>query len=96
MRALFIVIYEALELYKWLVIAWVVMSWLIAFNVINTRNQFAQRVAEFLFRITEPALRPIQRIMPNLGSIDISPVVLFFVIYFLQLVIQLYVLPNVP
>ena len=96
MRALFIVIYEALELYKWLVIAWVVMSWLIAFNVINTRNQFAARVAEFLYRITEPALRPIQRVMPNLGSIDISPVVLFFVIYFLQLVIQLYVLPNVP
>jgi YggT family protein len=96
MRALFIVIYEALELYKWLVIAWVVMSWLIAFNVINTRNQFAQRVAEFLFRITEPALRPIQRVMPNLGSIDISPVVLFFVIYFLQLVIQIYILPNVP
>jgi YggT family protein len=96
MRALFIVIYEALELYKWLVIAWVIMSWLIAFNVVNTRNQFAAMVADFLYRITEPALRPIRKAMPNLGSIDISPVILFFVIYFLQLVIQMYIIPNVP
>jgi YggT family protein len=96
MRALFIVIYEALELYKWLVIAWVIMSWLIAFNVVNTRNQFAAMVADFLYRITEPALRPIRKSMPNLGAIDISPVILFFIIYFLQLAIQMYIIPNVP
>jgi YggT family protein len=96
MRALFIVILEALELYKWLVIAWVIMSWLIAFNVVNTRNQFAAMVADFLWRITEPALRPIRKAMPNLGTIDISPVILFFIIYFLQLVIEMYIIPNVP
>ena len=96
MRALFDVIYLALDLYLWIVIAAAIFSWLVAFNVVNTRNQVVAMIAEFLYRITEPALRPIRKSMPNLGAIDISPVILFFVIYFLQLVIQMYILPNVP
>jgi YggT family protein len=96
MGALFYVIYLALQFYLYLVVAWVVLSWLIAFNVVNTRNQFVAMVADFLYRITEPALGPIRKIMPHLGPIDISPIVLFFIIIFLQQVILRYILPNVP
>jgi YggT family protein len=96
MRALFLVIDLALGFYVYLLIAWVVLSWLIAFNVVNTRNQLVAMVADFLYRITEPVLGPIRKAMPNLGPIDISPIILFFIIIFLQYVIRLYILPNVP
>src|SRR5215471_21157865 len=82
--------------YLYVVIAMVVLSWLIAFNVVNTRNQFVAMVADFLYRITEPVLGPIRKVMPHLGPIDISPIVLFFIIIFLQQVILRYILPNVP
>ena len=95
MRALFLVIDLALELYIYLLIAAAIFSWLIAFNVVNTRNQFVGTVAEFLYRITEPALRPIRRRMPNFGGIDISPLILVFIIIFIRYVIRLYILPNV-
>jgi YggT family protein len=96
MYALFYVIYYALNFYLYLVVAWVVLSWLIAFNVVNTRNQFVAMVADFLYRITEPVLGPIRKVIPHLGPIDISPIVLFFIIIFLQQVILRYILPNVP
>jgi YggT family protein len=95
MKALFIVIDYALWLYIYLVFAAVVMSWLIAFNVVNTRNQFVAMVADFLYRITEPALRPIRQRIPNLGGIDISPLILVFIIIFIRYVIRLYIIPNV-
>jgi YggT family protein len=96
MRALFLVIDLALVLYIYLLIAAAVLSWLIAFNVVNVRNQFVAMVADFLYRITEPALRPIRNLMPNLGGIDISPVILIFIIIFIRYVIALYIIPNVP
>ncbi|MCC6889010.1 MAG: YggT family protein [Hyphomicrobiales bacterium] len=96
MRALFLVIDLALLLYIYLLVAAAVLSWLIAFNVVNMRNQFVAMVADFLYRITEPALRPIRGLLPNLGGIDISPVILIFIIIFLRYVIHLYILPNVP
>ncbi len=96
MRALFLVIDLALQLYIYLLVAAAVLSWLIAFNVVNVRNQFVGMVADFLYRITEPALRPIRNLMPNLGGIDISPVILIFIIIFIRYVILLYILPNVP
>ena len=68
-----------IELYIWLVIIWVVMSWLVSFNVVNTHNRIVYLVGDFLHRITAPALRPIRRIIPNLGGIDISPVIRFSV-----------------
>ena len=71
------------------------MSWLVAFNVVNVRNQFVGMIADFLYRITEPALRPIRNLLPNLGGIDISPVILIFLLIFCQYVIRLYILPNV-
>jgi YggT family protein len=95
MRALFLVIDLALQLYIWVVIAAVIFSWLVAFNVVNTRNQFVGAIGEFLYRLTEPVLRPIRNILPNLGGIDISPVVLFLIIIFIRYVIALYILPNV-
>ena len=95
MRALFLVIDLALELYIWIVIAMAIFSWLVAFNVVNTRNQVVAMIGDFLYRITEPALRPIRNMLPNLGGIDISPVILFLIIVFIRYVIALYILPNV-
>jgi YggT family protein len=95
MRALFLVIDIALEIYIWLLIAAAVLSWLIAFNVVNTRNQAVAMVGDFLYRITEPALRPIRNMLPNLGGIDISPVILILIIIFIRFCIALYILPNV-
>lgn len=74
----------ALDIYTWIVIAAIVFSWLYAFNVINSRNQFVGMVGNFLHRATEPLLRPIRRFLPDLGGIDISPIVLFVGIFFLQ------------
>ena len=78
----------ALDIYVWLVIISAILSWLVAFNVINQQNQFVNMVGTALYRITEPALKPIRRILPNLGGIDISPIILILVIYFLQMVLQ--------
>jgi YggT family protein len=71
-------------LYIWLLILAAVMSWLISFNVINTRNRLVYTVADFLYRVTEPALRPIRRYIPSLGGIDISPVVLILALWFIR------------
>ncbi|HEV7324197.1 MAG TPA: YggT family protein [Bosea sp. (in: a-proteobacteria)] len=95
MRAVLDVVMLALNLYVWLLIASAVLSWLIAFNVVNTRNQFVSTVWDFLYRITEPALRPIRNMLPNLGGIDISPIILLLVIFFIQSVITRYIYPNV-
>jgi len=84
MRAILEVILIVLDLYVWLLIASAILSWLIAFNVVNTRNQFVAAVAEFLYRITEPALAPIRRFMPNLGGLDISPIILILIIILVQ------------
>ena len=92
MRAILDVVLLALQLYVWLLIAAAVLSWLIAFNVVNTRNPFVHAVGEFLYRITEPALRPIRNFMPNLGGIDISPVVALLLIIVIQHFIANYVL----
>ena len=95
MRALLDVILLALQLYVWLLIASAILSWLIAFNVVNTRNTVVATIWDFLYRITEPALRPIRNMLPNMGGIDISPVVLLLIIFFIQQVIIKYVYPNV-
>ena len=95
MRAFFLVIDLALQLYIWIVIAMAIFSWLVAFNVVNTRNHVVAMIGDFLYRITEPALRPIRNFLPNLGGIDISPVILFLIIVFIRYVIALYILPNV-
>ena len=82
-------------IYLVLVIAAAVMSWLIAFDVLNTRSRIVYQVIDFLNRVTEPALRPIRRILPNLGGIDVSPIILLLIIFFIQRVIVLYLYPAV-
>jgi len=82
MLALIKTIDLALYLYWWIIIASAIFSWLYAFNVVNPRNQFVGQVGNMLHRLTEPALRPIRRYMPDLGGIDISPIVLLLIIYF--------------
>jgi YggT family protein len=94
-RALLEVILIALQLYMYLVIAGAILSWLIAFNVVNTRNQLVAMFSDFLYRITEPVLRPIRQFMPSLGGIDLSPVILFFIIIFIEKVIVTYIYPYV-
>ena len=74
----------ALDIYWWLIIASAIFSWLFAFNVINGRNQFVATIGDFLYRVTEPALRPIRRIMPDLGGIDISPIILLLILFFVR------------
>jgi YggT family protein len=81
-----------IDIYIWLLIASAVLSWLVAFNVVNTRNPIVANAGEFLYRITEPALRPIRNLLPNLGGIDVSPVILIILLLFLkQLIVWLYV-----
>ena len=77
-----------LDLFIWILIIAVVMSWLISFKVVNTTNRFVYLIADFTYRITEPALRPIRRFLPNLGGLDISPIVLLMVIWFLRDVLR--------
>ncbi|MCX7321453.1 MAG: YggT family protein [Hyphomicrobiales bacterium] len=95
MRAVLDIVLIILDLYVWLLIASAILSWLIAFNVVNTRNQFIAAIGEFLYRITEPVLAPIRRMLPSLGGLDLSPIVVILIIMFLQRVISYYIYPNV-
>ena len=95
MRAVLDIVMLVLQIYIWLLIAAAVLSWLIAFNVVNTRNPVVASVGEFLYRITEPVLRPIRNMMPNLGGIDISPVILILIILLIENIIIRYIYPNV-
>jgi YggT family protein len=80
-----------IQLYTYVVIATVIVSWLIAFNVINLHNPFVRQVAYILAQLTEPLLDPIRRVLPSLGGLDISPVILLLLLYFLQRLIFWYV-----
>ena len=84
MLSLISLIYTAIQIYIYILIASAVLSWLIAFNVINMSNQFVATIAEAMWRLTEPALKPIRRFIPNLGGIDISPVILILLLIFAQ------------
>jgi len=85
-----------IDLYIWVIIISAILSWLIAFNVINTQNRFVYSVVDLLYRVTEPALRPIRRVLPNLGGIDISPVILILILLFIRDVVLLgWILPAV-
>jgi YggT family protein len=83
----------ALDIYWWILIASAVFSWLYAFNVINQRNQVVNSIGNFLFRATEPVLRPIRRFLPDLGGIDISPIVVLLIIFFLQQLLRTTIAP---
>ena len=82
-----------LQIYIWIMIAAAIFSWLYAFNVINSRNQFVNMIGRFLYAVTEPVLKPIRRFMPDLGGVDISPIVVFILIYLIQQLIVYYLYP---
>jgi len=84
---LFRIIGIAIDLYIWVVIIGAFLSWMIAFNILNTSNRAVYTIVDFMYRITEPALRPIRRVMPNLGGIDISPIILILGLYFVEMVL---------
>jgi YggT family protein len=95
MRAVLDIVLLVLQIYIWMLIAAAVLSWLVAFNVVNTRNQVVAMIGDFLYRLTEPLLRPIRSMLPNLGGIDVSPVILILLILLLENVIVRYIYPNV-
>ena len=84
MQSLFMLIDTILGLYVWILIASAILSWLVAFNVVNTRNRAVYVIGDFLYRVTEPVLAPIRRIMPNLGGLDLSPIIVILIIIFIQ------------
>jgi YggT family protein len=84
MNAIARLVDTVVTLYIWVLIAQAILSWLIAFNVINGYNQFVRGLGEFLWRITEPALRPLRRFVPAIGGVDVSPIVLILVLYFVR------------
>ncbi|MEY4964709.1 MAG: hypothetical protein RL274_292 [Pseudomonadota bacterium] len=79
---------QILEIYKWILIAAVIVSWLTAFNVINVHNNFVRSLLRILLALTEPVLAPIRRILPAMGGLDLSPIVAFVIIWFLQYTIR--------
>ena len=95
MKAIYFLAYELLNIYKWIVIANVIISWLVAFNVLNTQNRFVYSVLELTYRLTEPFLNKIRRFLPNLGTLDISPVILLLLIWFIEMCMKLYVAPLI-
>ncbi|ABQ32566.1 MAG: YggT family protein [Bradyrhizobium sp.] len=96
MKPIIYVLIQVISLYMYLLVASAILSWLIAFNVVNTRNQFVAGIAEFLYRITEPVLSPIRRRLPNFGGLDISPIIVFFLLMLIQMYLADYVYPFVP
>ncbi|HZD24687.1 MAG TPA: YggT family protein [Alphaproteobacteria bacterium] len=84
MYALIQLIATVIDLYIWIILIQVILSWLVAFNVVNTGNRVVYMIGDVLHRLTEPVLGPIRRILPNLGPVDISPVILILVLYFLR------------
>lgn len=95
MIALISTIYLALGIFWWIVILSAVFSWLYAFNVVNPSNQFVGMVGNALHRLTEPALRPIRSVMPDLGGIDISPIILLLIIFFIRQLLWTTIAPAV-
>jgi YggT family protein len=84
MRSILWLFDTVITLYVYILIASAILSWLVAFNVVNDRNPIVSQIGDFLYRITEPALRPIRRILPNLGGIDISPIILILGLFFIR------------
>jgi len=90
MNAIYILLQEIIRIYGWLLIASVILSWLVTFNVVNPHNRIVHTIGEFLYRITEPALRPIRRYVPSVAGLDLSPIILYFALQFVSLLLAEY------
>ena len=95
MIAIFYLVLQVLKLYSYVVIANVIISWLIAFNFLNTQNRFVYSILELTYRLTDPILIRIRRFLPNLGSLDISPIILLLLIWFIEMCMKLYIAPMI-
>ena len=95
MIALFYLVLQILKLYSYVVIANVLVTWLIAFNILNTQNRFVYSILEFSYKLTNPILNKIRRFLPNLGSLDISPIILLLLIWFIEMCMKLYIAPMI-
>ena len=95
MIAVFYLVLQIFKIYSYVVIANVVISWLVAFNVLNTQNRFVYSVLDFTYKLTEPFLRRIRGFLPNLGAFDISPIILLLLIWFIEMCMKLYVAPMI-
>ena len=95
MIAIFYLVLQILKIYTYVVIANVVISWLIAFNVLNTSNRFVYSILELTYRLTDPFLNKIRRFLPNLGAFDISPIILLLLIWFIEMCMKLYIAPII-
>ena len=95
MIAIFYLVLQILKLYSYVVIANVLISWLIAFNVLNTQIRFVYSILEMTYRLTDPILHRIRRFLPNLGSLDISPIILLLLIWFIEMCMKLYIAPMI-
>ena len=95
MIAIFYLILQILKLYSYVVIANVIISWLVAFNVLNTTNRFVYAILEFTYRLTDPFLIRIRGFLPNLGALDISPIILLLLIWFIEMCMKLYLAPMI-
>ncbi|MBB3999993.1 YggT family protein [Aureimonas pseudogalii] len=95
MLAVIQVVLLVLNMAWWIIIASAILSWLLAFNILDYRNQFVRTITDILSRMTEPLYRPIRRVLPNLGGLDLSPLVVLLIIFFLQQLIYIYAIPAV-
>ena len=95
MIAIFYLTLQILKFYSYIVIANVIISWLIAFNVLNTQNRFVYSILELTYRLTDPILNKIRHFLPNLGNLDISPVILLLLIWFVEMCMKLYIAPMI-
>ena len=92
---IFYLVMQILKLYSYVVIANVLISWLISFNILNTQNRFVYAILELTYRLTDPFLNRIRRFLPNLGALDISPIILLLLIWFIEMCMKLYVAPMI-
>jgi YggT family protein len=95
MRAILDIVMVVLNLYTWIIIAGAVLSWLIAFGVVNIRNDFVRSIWNLFLALTEPFLRPIRNFLPSTGGIDISPIILLLAVMLIERIIIYYIYPNV-
>ncbi len=95
MIAIFYLVLQVLKLYSYVVIVNVIISWLIAFNILNTQNRFVYSILELSYRLTDPILNKIRLFLPNLGSLDISPIILLLLIWFIEMCMKLYIAPMI-
>ena len=95
MIAIFYLALQILKLYSYVVIANVIVSWLIAFNILNTQNRFVYAGLDLTYSLTDPFLNRTRRFLPNLGALDISPIILLLLIWFVEMCMKLYIAPMI-